>query len=95
MFDGLESFDHAPSQPGWFFSMDPKGKDEREEGRYLVGYANGYYGDSGGLPEKMMEYASKNRLSLGKTVYHQYLTDEVSEKIPENYLMQVSVRIVS
>jgi DNA-binding transcriptional MerR regulator len=94
IFDTMDTFAYARSQPTRFFSVDPIGKDKKEEGLYLVGYTNGYYGDAeDDLPERMFAYAKEKRLALKYPVYNLYLTDEVSETDPRNYLLQVSVPI--
>jgi DNA-binding transcriptional MerR regulator len=93
IFENMEAFAQMPMRPTRFFSIDPKGKDRKEEGMYLVGYARGCYGNIGDLPVRMMGCAKKIGLALESPVYNLYLIDEVSEINPENYLVKVSVPI--
>jgi len=92
-FDDMESFAKAPERPDHFISIDPIGTYTRKAGDYLVGYARGYYGDIGDLPERMMEYANKKSLNITGPVYILYLLEEISTSDPSQYLAQCSVPI--
>jgi DNA-binding transcriptional MerR regulator len=92
-WDSMDSFLKDPSKPMRFFSIDPKGNESKPAGQYLVGYTRGYYGETNGLPERMAEYASENKLDLSSPVYNIYLSDEISETNPQNYLLQVSTAV--
>lgn len=92
-YEDVESFMKNPSQPTHFFSVTPTGKSKKPAGRYLVGYARGYYGEMGDLPQRFHYYAKENNLSLQGPLYAIYLHDEVSSLKPDEYLVQVSALI--
>jgi DNA-binding transcriptional MerR regulator len=93
-FDSMTEFLAEPSLPTRFFSLDPKGNEEKKAGLYLIGYTRGHYWQANDLPKRMAEYAEKNGLSFSGPVYGIYLTDEVSETNSEDYLLQVSASVV-
>ena len=92
-YDSLDSFIRAPGQPVRFFSRTPKGRDTKKSGEYVVGYARGYYGNLGDLPERIETYAKEKCLDLSGPVYEMYLHDEIAIEDPDQYLIQVSVLI--
>jgi hypothetical protein len=92
-FDTAAEFFNAPGRPKRFFSVDPTGMEEQPAGEYLYGYARGYYGDLGDLPQRMTAYAEEHGIDLGGPVFHLYLHDEVSVKDHENYLSRVIVAV--
>jgi len=87
----IDSFMNAPGQPDKFFSLDPLGNCKRSAGKYLVGYARGYYGEFGDLPQRMAHYAKEHNLLCSGPVYTLYLLDEVSVSKTDEYLARVSV----
>jgi len=93
-YDAVDDFYGAPGQPTRFFSLVPTGHDSKKAGDYLVGYSRGYYGEIGDLPERMQEYAKKNKLTLRGPVYEIYLHDEISHSDPDKYLIQISIPVV-
>jgi len=92
-FEGIEDFEKNPSQPTRFFSIDPTGDSEKEEGDYLVGYTRGYYGDMGDVPQKFKDYADEHDLIFNGPIYVIYLLDEMSIRESKQYLAQVSVPV--
>ena len=94
-YDNMESFIKAPSRPDHFFSIDPIGTHVRKEGEYLIGFARGYYGEMGDLPEKMAAYAKEHSLTISGPVYTIYLHDEICTKDPSQYLAQSCVAVNS
>ena len=92
-WESMPAFISEPSQPVRFFSVDPKGRERKEAGLYLVGYMRGYCGQTNGIPEQMEAYAKKNGLVFTGPVYNIYLSDEISEIDPNNYLLQISVPV--
>jgi len=92
-FASMESFLAEPSAPSRFFSVDPMGEDARAAGKYLVGYAQGYYGEMGDTPRRMADYAIEHHLTPEGPVYVFYLLDEISVKEPSEYLAQVCVAV--
>jgi len=92
-WDSMEAFLFEPSRPSRFFSLDPKGHDQKAAGVYLVGYTRGYYGETNGLPEKIAAYAEANGLEFSGPLYNLYLLDEISITDPSQYLLQVSVLV--
>ena len=93
--DDMESFLKGPGQPDNFISIDPIGTSIRKAGDYLVGYARGYYGELGDLPERMAAHAQKNSLRLTGPVYTMYLHEEISTADPTQYLAKCSIAIKS
>jgi len=91
--DSMESFLKAPGEPGNFISVDPTGSQSRKAGKYLVGYAQGYYGEFGDLPERMAKFAEENDVSCHGSVYTIYLHDEICVRDIDQYLSQISVAV--
>ena len=89
----LERYEQEPSLPVSFFTVDSHGLDKRPAGKYLVGYAQGNYGQTSGLPQRLAAFAGENRIELNGPVYVLRLLDEISVKEPSNYLAQVCVAL--
>ncbi|MCL2079505.1 MAG: MerR family DNA-binding transcriptional regulator [Oscillospiraceae bacterium] len=92
-YDSMDIFLEKPGEPSRFFSQFPTGRDKKEAGEYLVGYARGNYGKLGDLPERMKNYAKENNIAVGGPVYEIYLFDEIVVDDPNRFLIQVSVPI--
>ena len=92
-YDDMESFTKAPGRPDHFVSVDPIGTYTRKAGEYLVGYARGYYGEVGDLPQRMSEYAAKKSLTLAGPVFTVYLLEEICTNDPSQYLAQCCVSV--
>jgi DNA-binding transcriptional MerR regulator len=92
-WDSLDSFQNSPSQPDCFFSIDPTGTHIRKDGEYLIGFARGYYGEMGDLPERMAAYATKNELVVSGPLYVIYLHDEICTLDSSQYLAQACVAV--
>ncbi len=90
-YRSMEAFVAHPDAPDNLFSSDPNGNSKWPEGDYLTGYARGYYGDFGDVPEKMEAYAKEHNLALSGPVFQMYLHDEVCLNDPSRYLVQFSV----
>ena len=93
MHGSMEEFLKAPGEPNYFFSVDPHGTEKMPEGLYMVGYAKGYYGNLGDLPERMAEHAKVHNLKCEGPLYVIYLLDEVCILDPDQYLAQVCIAI--
>ena len=91
--DDMKSFTKKPGCPDNFISIDPIGVYIRKAGNYLVGFARGYYGELGDLPERMEKYAQDNQLTLTGHVFTMYLHEEISTANPSQYLAKCSVAI--
>jgi len=91
--DNMESFLKGPGRPDNFVSIDPIGTYIRKAGDYLVGFARGYYGELGDLPERMDKHAKENDLTLTGPVFTMYLHEEISTSDPSQYLAKCSVAI--
>ena len=92
--DDMDSFLRAPGEPDYFISIDPAGNRKIEAGKYLVGFARGFYGEFGDLAERMMDYCEKNELTLHGPVYTMYLLDEICVAEPDQYLSQVCTAVI-
>ena len=92
-YDNMETFVEGPDRPNHFLSLDPIGPHVRKEGKYLVGYARGYYGNVGDLSARMTAYIKENSINVSGPVYLVYLYDEFSTKDPSQYLAQCCVAV--
>ncbi|MDR1891661.1 MAG: MerR family transcriptional regulator [Oscillospiraceae bacterium] len=92
-FESIDVFLETPAQPTRFFSLDPTGTDKKAAGRYLVGYARGYYGEMGDVPQRLTAYAREHNLKFTGALYVIYVHDELSVKETHRYLAQVSVPV--
>jgi len=93
LHDSMDSFLKNQGRPEHFFSIDPLGSHTRKAGNYLIGFARGYYGDLGDLPDRMVAYAEENNLTLTGPVYTMYLHEEISSSDPSQYLAQCCVLV--
>ena len=93
LHENVETFMTAPSQPDFYFSIDPTGYEKRPAGDYLTGYARGYYGEFGDLPQRMMAYAEEHNLILSGPVRVIYLHDEICMREPDQYLARIIVAV--
>ena len=93
VFDSFETLVERPGRPNNFFSVDPKGLDKRPAGKYVSAFQRGYYGETGDLVARKMEYIKKNGLTPIGPVYHIYLHDELSVNDPDNYLLHSTVAV--
>jgi len=91
--DDMNAYLKTPGLPNRWFSLDPLGNTVRPAGKYLVAYVQGYYGQFGDMPKKMIEYAKEHDLVCKGPVYIVYLLDEISIVEPEQYLARVSVNV--
>ena len=92
-YENSDTFIYTPNRPCRFFSLDPLGHQKMKAGKYLVGYSRGKYYEFGDLPERLMNYAKENALTLTGPVYIQYLFDELCTTEPDEYLAQCSIAI--
>ena len=92
-YEDMGAFLSKPGQPTRYFSLVPDGRDTKEAGDYLVGYARGYYGNIGDLPKRIQEYAKGHGFTFTGPVYEMYLHDEITIEDPEQYLIQISVPV--
>ena len=92
-YKDANTFLTAPGKPTRFFSLTSAGQDVKKAGEYLVGYARGYYGNVGNLPQRMQAYAKEHGLIFSGPVYEIYLHDEISISDPDQYLIQVSIPV--
>jgi len=93
MHNSMEAFVSNPSEPDHFFSLDPTGNSCQAAGRYMVGYARGFYGEMDNLPERMMAYAEDHALTFSGPLYAVYLHDEICQNDPAEFLAQISVAV--
>ena len=91
--DNMKSFLKRPSCPDNFLSIDPIGIHVRKAGDYLVGYARGYYGQLGDLPERMAAFASDHSIGVSGPVYTMYLLEEISTTERSQYLAKCSIAV--
>ncbi|MDR0822096.1 MAG: MerR family transcriptional regulator [Oscillospiraceae bacterium] len=82
-----------PSRPDKFFSLDPRGRDEKPAGDYLIAYTRGFYGEMGNLPDRLLTNIASGEPKKPGPVYVIYVQDEVSVPNPNNYLSQATVAL--
>jgi DNA-binding transcriptional MerR regulator len=92
-YEDIDAFLRAPAQPARFFSLDPRGTSKRSAGPYLVAHNQGYYGEFGDLPPKLMAYIRAHGVSVGGPLYIIYLLDEISLPDHNKYLSQITVGV--
>jgi DNA-binding transcriptional MerR regulator len=92
-WDRMDDFLRTPMLPVRFFSLDPRGRQQKAAGLYMVGYTRGYYGQTNDLPERMGVFARKKGFMFDGPVYNIYLFDEVSESDPNRYLLQACAAV--
>ena len=93
LYSDINTFIRSSSQPDRYFSHVPTGRDIKEAGEYVVGYARGYYGHLGDLPERIQQYVQEHDYNFAGPVYEMYLFDEVVVENPNQYLIQVSIPV--
>lgn len=62
-------------------------------GKYLIGYGKGDYGKTNYIYRDLLTYANENGFTIAGNIYEEYLIDELSEKNPDNFVLQVRVPI--
>lgn len=62
-------------------------------GKYLVFYGKADYGKADYLYEKLEKHLKANDFTPKSDIYEEYLIDELSEKAPSNFVLQLSVKI--
>jgi len=92
-WESMAAFLGNPTQPQRFFSLDPKGMQNKAAGFYLTGYNRGYYGVVNDLPKRMEAFAKENGLLFTGPVYNLFLLDELSIVDPNQYLLQVAASV--
>lgn len=65
----------------------------RKEGWYLQVYYKGSYRNISEMYTKIMEYAAKHQIKLGKNVYEEYLIFEIGTKNRDDYVTLILVEI--
>lgn len=63
------------------------------KGKYVVGYGKGDYGKTDVLYRALLRFVDEQGVVPTGDVYEEYLIDEMAEKDPENFVLQISVRI--
>jgi len=92
-YESLEQCLISPAIPSRFFSVDPRGVDRRVDGKYLVGYAQGYYGQLGDVGQRMEKFAAQHDLHMHGPVYAISMHNEISVKDTSQYLAQICAAI--
>jgi DNA-binding transcriptional MerR regulator len=92
-YTSMDSLRENPGRPEYFFAHTPAGRDLKEKGDYLVGYARGYYGDLGDLPQRLEAYAKAHGMVFNGPVYEDYLHNELTEENPDRYLIRVAAKV--
>ncbi|MDR1798139.1 MAG: MerR family transcriptional regulator [Clostridiales Family XIII bacterium] len=82
-----------PHEPTSYFTINPKGRNVREAGDYIVGYTRGAFGEVGDLPQRIDAFARENHLTPSGPVYSIHIHDELTVQDPTRYLLRISVKI--
>lgn len=84
-------------KPSRFFYRLPPGQYPNyfvtPAGLYVVGSIYADYGHPGLLYESMFSYISKHHLEICGNAYEEYLIDEIAEKNPDRYLLQILIQV--
>jgi len=94
-YDDLYDLLEQPGKPARLVSFDRRGTETRPAGKHLIGTARCTYGETGGLPRRMLEYALQYSLGLHGPAFVAYLPDASSAMRAENYLLQITVTVAS
>ena len=62
-------------------------------GKYVIGYAHGDYGKTDYIYKNLSAFLESNGWTIVGDVYEEYLHDEMVQKNPANFVMQISVRV--
>lgn len=62
-------------------------------GKYLIGHVKGNYGDTNYIYNKLLAYANEHNLKLLGNAYEEYLIDELSEKNPDNFILEIGIQV--
>ena len=92
-YDDFFELLERPDQPSRLVSYDPRGPETRPAGEYLVGTAACGYGETGGLPRRMFDYALDHGLEFTGPAYMIHLIDTASAADPDRYLLQISAAV--
>ncbi|MGC6767541.1 MerR family transcriptional regulator [Enterococcus sp. LJL51] len=76
-----------------FYYRVPESTTYKPAGRYIVLYSYGIHGDREETYKKITDYAKKYHYQLTDFVYEDSLLNEISTCFPENYILQISVKI--
>lgn len=68
--------------------------EEKEAGKYLFAYHEGGWETVGETYERLFKYAGEKGLKLEEMFYEDFLFDELTMNGPENYVIQISVKII-
>lgn len=95
----IEQFNMAEKRPekiaGLCFRM--KNKDLANTiipaGKYVIGYVHGDYGKTDSVYDSLTDFLQANGLKIAGNIYEEYLLDEVTNLHPNDYLLQVTVKV--
>ncbi|MDT2738733.1 MerR family transcriptional regulator [Enterococcus canintestini] len=76
-----------------FFAVPNNENLIRPEGRYVIGYTFGNYGNSFELYERLMNYITKNELVVCGDSYEEYPYNEITTKNEEEFLIKVMIPV--
>jgi DNA-binding transcriptional MerR regulator len=79
--------------PDRFYFQMPDAPDTKPAGLYLTGYTRGYYGQTASLYERLMTHIEEHRLEICGPAYETYPLNEISIRVPDNYLIRVSITV--
>ncbi len=65
------------------------------KGKYLIGHANGNYGNTNHIYGELRKYAEEHNLTIFGNAYEEYLIDELSEKNPDNFVLEIGIQVES
>lgn len=81
----------------FYTQVDSKPKDidifTKEAGNYIVAYHKGGFSTSKSTYKKILDYASKNKLTLQNYFFEDVLLDDLSVKGYENYVLKISIKV--
>ena len=84
-----EGFDSASQ----FYYCVPTSTTYKPEGMYAVGYTYGDFRDRVDFYGQMFAYIEKQGYKIVCDIYEDYLLNEISTKIPEDYILRIAMRV--
>lgn len=95
-YDKLQN--HLWSKPSNYYYRLPQNQYpafyQKPQGYYIVGTEYTDYGHTDTLYRKLFDYVEEHHLKICGNAYEEYLIDEIGEKDPSAYLLQIAIQVV-
>lgn len=84
-----EGFDDASQ----FYYCVPTSNMYKPEGLYAVGYTYGDFKDRADFYNQMFTFIKQQGYKVDRDIYEDYLLNEISTRIPEDYILRISMKV--